>query len=98
MIEWWLDGSGYPRLLWALLRVCDHGEVTLLDADGRLNGFESYEEAAAWLSEDEYERLDDLDADDLEALGAGEDGLTPPEGQSYAQLVAAMKRAVDIGA
>lgn len=63
-VEWWLDDAALPGLVWALLVETASGGVLVRDRDGTDHAFADYSEAAAWLREDEYSRLDDLRADD----------------------------------
>lgn len=57
--EWWLDESALAHLVWARMMQSQDG-ITVRDIDGRLNLFETRDEAIAWLREDEYEMLSEL--------------------------------------
>ncbi len=60
---WWLDTSALPDLCWARLQVFDDGRVEVLDLDGRRHPFASEGDARAWLNEDEYDEVGDLQAE-----------------------------------
>ncbi len=63
-VEWWLDESALPDLLWALLVDAPTGGVLVRDLDGTDHRFDDYDTAIGWLRQDEYERLDHLRAEE----------------------------------
>ena len=62
-VEWWLDGAALPGLSWALLVETAWGGVLVRDRDGADHAFADYAEAAEWLRENDYARLEDLRAE-----------------------------------
>lgn len=63
--EWRLDECAFPGAVWARLRIFSDGSADACWGQGeKLFGFDSPEYAAYFLGEDEYVRLDGLDADD----------------------------------
>ncbi|MCW8886338.1 MAG: hypothetical protein OQK12_13965 [Motiliproteus sp.] len=60
-LEWWFDPHTPGKPIWAVIRVNDWGEISVLDIDGRLHLFDDLEKARMWLREDEYQAFTDLD-------------------------------------
>jgi hypothetical protein len=83
--EWWLDSSALPDLYWARLTIYSDESAEVLDLDGTYHDFESREDAAHWLREDEYSQLEELIED-----GELPDTVTPPSAPSDAELVLQM--------
>ena len=64
-MEWWLDVTGLPDLLWARLSAFVDGHADVLDLDGELHEFAAQHDARYWLLEDEYEPLESVNDDDI---------------------------------
>jgi hypothetical protein len=78
--EWWLEDCIFPNLHWARLRVFSDGTADVTFCEGGIRyGFVNQEGAGSFLSEDEYTRFVDLDADDEQAYGILFTALTPPQ-------------------
>ena len=77
--EWWLDECAFPEAVWARLRIFSDGSADACWVQGEmLYGFDSAEYAGYFLSEDEYVRLEGLDADEREHKMRISD-LRPPD-------------------
>lgn len=87
-IEWWLDASALPSLVWARLRLQMGEPPDVLVCDNRLLLFETRAEAERWLAEEEYVPLKEL-----VARSALPEDLPTPEGRTYQELIARMKGA-----
>ncbi len=72
-LEWWLDSSALPARFWACLYEEVGGKTVVLDLDGVRHAFADRNEAVAWLREDEYEPLTEL-----QEAGELPTTLTPP--------------------
>jgi len=75
-VEWWLSPHPYPELHWGRLRV--FSDFTADAAFDESDGFDDANYAGYFLSEDEYNPLENLDARDEEHLGVKASELTPP--------------------
>jgi hypothetical protein len=78
--EWWLDTGWLPDTLsWARLRVFNDGSADACWAEGdRLYGFDDRQFARYFLSEDEYDRFDTMDAEDELEYGIVVATIEPP--------------------
>jgi hypothetical protein len=94
-VEWWIDESALPDLIWAFVRALPHGSAETFDADGRTRHFDSGVAAANWLSEDEYVRPSSIEAGALARLGLNERELRPPVGETDSDLIPQMCRRLD---
>lgn len=86
MIEqWWLRALG-DTLIWARLRVGEHGSASVFDCDGRTLAYDSEDSARAALLDAEFVALDGLDDEDAAALGVDLASLAAPKGDTEAAL------------
>lgn len=89
-VTWWLMTCSLPDLQWARLSR-QGGTWNVLESDGKLSKFASWDEAYAYLREDEYSRYDDLEEEDLERLGRPISTVVPPEQFEGPDLLARMR-------
>ena len=59
-IEWWIDTSALPELIWARLKIKEDGKCEILDIDNKTHYFKNQKEARLFLLEDEYGSLTSL--------------------------------------
>mgnify|MGYP000477618932 CR=1 FL=1 len=78
---WWVDLKAYPHLIWAHLRINDHGEITVLTVQGAMHEFETIEGAQDYLRAQAYHPVDEIPAAELALLGLR--ALTPPPATGY---------------
>ena len=71
--HWWLDTSALPEQFWACLFEDVSGQTVVVDLDGARHHFADRNAAVAWLREDEYESLIEL-----QQVGEVPAGLKPP--------------------
>jgi hypothetical protein len=88
---WWLDTSAFPDLFWARMRVFPDGKADVLDLDGKLRQFSSEEAARLDLLEDEYESVEGIEDEDLNAVGLTLNDLVPPSGKDDGSLLPQMQ-------
>jgi len=80
----------FPDLHWARLRHFANDSADVLDHDGVLHMFTTYETAKEFLREDEYALAHDLRTEDLHSFGLTKADLVPPNGKSTAEVVSQM--------
>ena len=85
-LEWWIDETSLPDLIWARLQCLSDGSAEIFHADGQTKRFDSVRDAQNALSEDEYVHQQSLDRGDLTRLGMLEREIQPPSGKG-AQLL-----------
>jgi len=93
-LEWWIDETSLPDLIWARLHCLSDGSAKIFHADGRTKRFDSVRDAQNALSEDEYVHPESLDRGDLTRLGMLEREIQPPSGEG-AQLLPHMRRVLE---
>src|SRR5262245_35465149 len=77
--EWWLHDCDLPGFTWARLRVFADGMADACWEDGgTLYGFDEARFAGYFLSEDEYRRIADMDAEDEREYGIRFTEVSPP--------------------
>lgn len=59
-IEWWLDQSALPDMIWARLILYFNGTALIIDCDTKNHLFESHRLARQWLTQEEYLPVADL--------------------------------------
>ena len=89
-VQWWLMWCDFPNLNWARLKVYDDGSADVFDMDGRTSRFPNEQEAIWFLAEDEFSALNSLDEDDERMLGVPLSSITPPIGNTDADLLPQM--------
>jgi hypothetical protein len=88
-LEWWLMDS-LPDLEWARLRAFDDGTADVFDCGGKIHAFATLDDARNWLCEDEFVRLDRMEAQDLTGIPLRLEDLLPPRGLTEAELLPRM--------
>jgi hypothetical protein len=88
-IEWWLSWCHeYPNLYWARLRIFSNGRADVLFQDeNKTYGFESAEFAGNYISEDEFTKVQNIDADDRRDLEIPDDVLIETPNWSAKEVV-----------
>jgi hypothetical protein len=79
--QWWLATLG-RNVVWARLRVREHGTAEVLDADGNTLSYDSEDTARAALMDAEFVEYDGLDADDALERGFTLEEVQPPRADS----------------
>jgi hypothetical protein len=77
-VEWWVDESALPDVVWARLSVGADGAASVLAPDGRTHRFPSGLDASNWLSEDEFVQASMLEESELLSFGMARRELIPP--------------------
>lgn len=77
-VEWWIDSTALPNVVWARLGVNADGSAEVVDPGGRTHHFHSRTHASNWLSEDEFARASTLDESELLPFGMARSDLLPP--------------------
>jgi hypothetical protein len=86
---WWLASLG-RTLVWARLRVREAGTAEVFDSDGNTLAYDSEDTARAALLDAEFVAYDGLDEGDALERGFSLREVTPPQGDSDAELRARM--------
>lgn len=76
--EWWLASLG-NAMVWARLRVYEHGAADVLSSDGGLIHYADDAEARAALMDADYMSLEGMDEDDALPFGKTLEELEPPQ-------------------
>ncbi len=93
-LEWWLDISIPGHRNWAVIRVNDHGEISVLAIDGRLMLFETLENARLWLRENQYQCYSLQQAADISERLLDQPYLCPPQRGYNSDLLVWMREQV----
>ncbi|MEA9490787.1 hypothetical protein [Xanthomonas campestris] len=83
--QWWLATIG-RTLIWARLRIKEAGTAEVLDSDGKTLAYDSEDTARAALFDAEFVALDGLDEEDALMRGFSLHEVSPPRGDSDADL------------
>lgn len=83
--QWWLATIG-RTLIWARLRIKEAGTAEVMDSDGKTLAYDSEDTARAALFDAEFVALDGLDEEDALMRGFSLHEVSPPRGDSDADL------------
>ncbi len=87
--QWWLASLG-NTLVWARLGLRESGIAEVLDSDGNTLVYDSEDTARAMLMDAEFVAWDGIDEHDALERGFALGEITPPQGDSDADLSARM--------
>ncbi len=92
---WWVDLKAYPHVIWAHLRINDHGEITVLTVQGAMHEFDALDEAISYLRAQAYRPAAEIASAELALMGI--DTLTPPPETGYfTDLLPLMRQAAGL--